>query len=173
MALEPWYKVVTFREDLRKGKRRDAAGFAVHFTAATPGAPTQVYVVSSDGGGPQQRTTGENHGDPNRSPDGNILAFDRTAFLEPESPRSAAIYLLDLRTRKVSTLPGSEGRFFGCRWSPDGRYIFGVTGDGQKQALFDFTIKKKWVDLGDMPLNYPNWSCDGKYLYLKNSAGKN
>ena len=30
MALKPWYKVVTPREDLREGKRLDASEFAVH-----------------------------------------------------------------------------------------------------------------------------------------------
>ncbi len=30
MALKPWYKVVTPREDLREGRPLDAAEFAVH-----------------------------------------------------------------------------------------------------------------------------------------------
>jgi hypothetical protein len=30
MAVNPWYKVVTPREDLREGKPLDAAEFAVH-----------------------------------------------------------------------------------------------------------------------------------------------
>jgi len=145
-------------------------GKRIAFAAATPGAPMQVYVVSSDGGGPQQLTTGENHGDPNWSPDGNTLVFDRVPYLESGDPSSAALYVLDLRTHHVSTLSGSEGRFCCPAWSPDGRYIFAGTGDGQKTAMFDFAAQK-WEDLAHMPMGYASWSRDGRFLYLEDFLG--
>ena len=41
MALKPWYRVVTPREDLREGKPLDASEFAVHLDQVRDGrAPT-------------------------------------------------------------------------------------------------------------------------------------
>ena len=37
MALKPWYRVVTPREDLREGKPLDAAEFAVHLDQVRDG----------------------------------------------------------------------------------------------------------------------------------------
>ena len=37
MALKPWYKVVTPREDLRDGKPLDASEFAVHLDQVRDG----------------------------------------------------------------------------------------------------------------------------------------
>jgi len=146
-------------------------GKRIAFMGAASGKPWQVYVVSSDGGGLQQLTTGENHGDPNWSPDGNTLVFDRLPYLEARGPNSANIYLLDLRTHQVSTLAGSEGQFYSPLWSPDARYITAQTGDSQKQVIFDFG-NKRWADLVDMPMAYASWSRDGKYLYFETFLGK-
>jgi hypothetical protein len=43
MALKPWYKVVTPREDLRDGKPLDAAEFAVHLDQVRDGRAPAVY----------------------------------------------------------------------------------------------------------------------------------
>lgn len=43
MALEPWYKVVTPREDLREGKPLDASEFAVHLDQVRDGRAPRVY----------------------------------------------------------------------------------------------------------------------------------
>lgn len=43
MALKPWYKVVTPREDLREGKPLDAAEFAVHLDQVRDGRATSDY----------------------------------------------------------------------------------------------------------------------------------
>ncbi len=44
MALKPWYKVVTPREDLREGKPLDASEFAVHLDQVRDGlAAPAVY----------------------------------------------------------------------------------------------------------------------------------
>ena len=44
MALKPWYKVVTPREDLREGKPLDAAEFAVHLDQIRAGKAQPDYV---------------------------------------------------------------------------------------------------------------------------------
>lgn len=43
MALKPWYKVVTPREDLREGKPLDASEFAVHLDQVRDGKAPSVY----------------------------------------------------------------------------------------------------------------------------------
>jgi hypothetical protein len=43
MALKPWYKVVTPREDLREGKPLDASEFAVHLDQVRDGRAPDVY----------------------------------------------------------------------------------------------------------------------------------
>src|SRR4030067_3465178 len=45
MALKPWYKVVTPREDLREGKPLDAAEFAVHLDQVREGRAPDDYKV--------------------------------------------------------------------------------------------------------------------------------
>jgi hypothetical protein len=43
MALKPWYKVVTPREDLREGKPLDASEFAIHLDQVRDGRAPAVY----------------------------------------------------------------------------------------------------------------------------------
>src|SRR6202158_5099888 len=43
MALKPWYKVVTPREDLRDGRPLDASEFAVHLDHVRDGRAPAVY----------------------------------------------------------------------------------------------------------------------------------
>ena len=43
MAIKPWYRVVTPREDLREGKPLDAAEFAVHLDKVRDGSAPDVY----------------------------------------------------------------------------------------------------------------------------------
>jgi predicted AAA+ superfamily ATPase len=43
MAMKPWYKIVTPREDLREGKPLDASEFAVHLDHVRDGRAPAVY----------------------------------------------------------------------------------------------------------------------------------
>ena len=139
-------------------------GKQIAFMGQLPGKPWKIYIVSADGGNPQQAMPGErNEGDPTWSPDGNSIAFGRLPFLEPSTTGSAAIHLLDLRTEKVSTVPGSEG-LWSPRWSPDGRYIAADTRDAEYLMLFDFTTQK-WTELAKINSGFPCWSRDSKYIY--------
>ncbi len=74
-------------------------------------------------------------------------------------------YILDLKSRRVSTVPGSHG-YFSPHWSPDGRYISGTIVESQKLMLFD-TSTQKWTKPCDCTVAYPMWSHDGKYLYFE------
>ncbi len=48
MALKPWYKVVTPREDLREGRPLDASEFAVHLEQVRDGQAPPVYQQPAD-----------------------------------------------------------------------------------------------------------------------------
>src|SRR5690349_484966 len=43
MAIKPWYKVITPREDLREGRPLDASEFAVHLDQVRDGKAPPVY----------------------------------------------------------------------------------------------------------------------------------
>ena len=143
-------------------------GKRIAFSAAVPGARGKIYVVAAEGGMPAQLTAEDHYEtDPNWSPDQNSLVFGGVPWLEGSAPGSAAIHLLDLKTRQVSTLPGSEG-LFSPHWSPDGRYVLAKSVDSQKLMLFDFSTHK-WAELVSSPADYPNWSGDGRYIYFINA----
>jgi Tol biopolymer transport system component len=99
------------------------------------------------------------------SPDGKSLVFGTT--VDP----TGSIYILDLSSRHVSTLPGSKG-LFSPHWSPDGRYISGAILASNQLMLFDVSAQK-WTKLSDCSVGYPMWSRDGKYLYFESLAANN
>ena len=81
------------------------------FSAKLPDSVYNIFLISSEGGTPQRILPSEqSQMDVNWSPDGNSLIFASDGVL------NAPISILDLGTKHVSTLPGSNGRF-----SPIGR----------------------------------------------------
>ena len=145
-------------------------GKRIAFVGRSAGKPWKLYTVSAEGGSPQQLMPGEREEhDPDWSLNGDSLIFGRNPFMEAGGASGrVAIHLLDVKTRQVSTLPGSEG-LWAPVWSPDGRYVAATAiGEGsQKLLLFDFTTQK-WVELANIPLNYMSWSRDGRYIYFDN-----
>jgi hypothetical protein len=83
------------------------------------------------------------------------------------APEALAIYVVDLKTKQVSTLPGSDG-LFSPRYSPDGRFLVAIPGKDQtKLMLFDFQTQKwsEWTKAVGQ-IGFISWSKDGKYLYF-------
>src|ERR1700758_1909455 len=78
--------------------------------------------------------------DPSLSPDGKKLVLSGAGG-DPAS----TIRILDLTTRQVSNLAGSQG-LFSPRWSPDGRYLAALAVDTNSLHLFDFQTEK-WTGL--------------------------
>ena len=142
-------------------------GHRIAFMGKKPGRPWKIYVVPADGGEPQQIQQGDRaEADPDWAPDGQSLMFGRPPNYLAESSVPKAIHLLDLRTRKVSTLPGSDG-LFGPRWSPSGRYVAAVTLNAKTLVLFDFTTRT-WTELGRFnTVHNPVWSRDERFLYFE------
>jgi len=95
-------------------------GQQIAFAGFVLGKPWKLFLISKDGGNPQPLTEDEiTEGDPTWSPDGGTLAF---GHVDPDHAEKTFIELYDLKTRKISELPGSQ-QIFGPRWSPDGRHI--------------------------------------------------
>ncbi len=141
-------------------------GKQIAYMVSQPGAPWKILLVSAQGG-PSQELLPEklNQLDPSWSPDGNRLVFGRLAVASGTEPQ--AICMVDMNTRQVSTVPGSEG-LFSPRWSPDGRFLVAVVGaDQTKLMIFDFQTQR-WSDWTKTPAvtGFISWSRDGKYLYF-------
>ncbi len=138
-------------------------GKQLAFFGHLPGELWQIYVISAAGGSPELVYHDKsNLADPNWSPDGASLVFGENAL----SNQGSAIYVLDLKTRNASKLPGSDG-LFSPRWSPDGHYVVATTLDSLKFMLYDFSTRK-WTELVTAKgfVSYPNWSHDGRYLFF-------
>ncbi len=136
-------------------------GKHVAFYNYSVGKPGRIYLVSADGESPQLLLPEDTEPkqDPDWSPGGDKIIFGSV----PADPASA-LRVLELKTQKVSTVPGSKG-LFSPRWSPDGRYIVAMPADSLSLLLFDFQTQK-WSELAKARAAFPNWSRDGQYVYF-------
>jgi len=139
----------------------------VAFMGMNPGQHWRVRVVSADGGDSAPLTaTNDNEGAPTWSPDGSRLAFGGLASPTDATLGPLVIHVFDLKTRRLSTLPGSEG-LWTARWSPDGRHLAAVTQDGHRVMLFDFRTGR-WTRLITLDkITDLNWSRRQEELYIR------
>jgi Tol biopolymer transport system component/DNA-binding winged helix-turn-helix (wHTH) protein len=133
--------------------------------------PWKIRMFSSSGGSPELLVQGGTDGaeaeaDPTWTRDGKSVIFE-----ESDGTGHIAIYRLDLKTGKVSSIPDSDG-LSSPRVSPDGRHICALTNGETKLMLFD-TKTNHWSSLVEgEQVGYNEWSHDGKYVYMReNRAG--
>jgi eukaryotic-like serine/threonine-protein kinase len=137
-------------------------GTQIAFSGAKPGEPYRIYLISAEGGNLEQLSSGKSDLDPTWSKDGNALMFG--VLPASDDPQPAKIMLLDLKTRALTQVAGSEG--ICCpRWSPDGRWVIALSVDNQKLLLLDLSTQK-WRQLVDKmgTIGYMTWSRDSKYV---------
>ena len=140
-------------------------GKQIAFTNIQTGQPTKIFLVSAQGGAPEEMLSErEYQWDANWSPDGRKIIFGRPAFIAETYSKKIALHLLDLDSRQVSTLPGSEN-LFAPRWSPDGQHLAALSSDMKRLLLFDFKTQK-WTDWISESggVFFPVWSPDGTYV---------
>lgn len=133
--------------------------------------PARMYAVPAEGGSPKVLLPDDPHHqqDPNWSPDGTKIIFAGDANDAANAGSAPAICVLDLATRQVSALPGSQG-LFSPRWSPDGKYIVAITSDSTRIVLFDVRIQT-WKELAKGSMGWLNWSKDSQYVYVLDFTG--
>jgi Tol biopolymer transport system component len=143
-------------------------GKQVAFVAESPGTVGKIFLVSSEGGSPEELLPADkdNEDDPQWSPDGSSLLFAKYQQFGGGDPSKYGIHKVDLRTRQVSAFPGSMG-MWAPRLSSDGRILSSFTVDAHQLLLFDFTSGKWSALTTGKTLQYPNLSPDGKYIYFE------
>jgi Tol biopolymer transport system component/DNA-binding winged helix-turn-helix (wHTH) protein len=131
--------------------------------------PWKIRLLSSSGGSPELLVQGgtddaEAEADPTWTSDGKSIIF------EESDTGHIAVYRLDLKTRIVSVVPGSDG-LTSPRVSPDDRYISAFASGQTKLMLFD-TNTNHWSSLVEGEhFSYNEWSHDGEYVYMRENWG--
>jgi Tol biopolymer transport system component len=136
-------------------------GTQIVYMGVENGKAWKILVVPAAGGTPQQLLPeGRNQVDANWSPDGRQIVFG-----DEWSADNPTIRILDLPTRRISPIRGSQG-LFSPRWSPNGRFIAALSADFTTLMLFDLQAQKwsTWLTEPAGAVSYPNWSADSTYL---------
>jgi DNA-binding winged helix-turn-helix (wHTH) protein/Tol biopolymer transport system component len=138
-------------------------GTQIVFHAITDnGAHSKIYLVSPDGGVPTIAVPSDNRQTyASWTSDGSAILFSNSY----DAQTNLDLRRLDLKTKEVSILPGTEGLMFG-QISPDGRNVIAVERASRILFLYDIAThtKRKLAENAD----YPRWSRDGKFVYYDN-----
>jgi serine/threonine protein kinase len=122
----------------------------------------ELYRVSVDSGAPEKLTSqGFTEVLPTWSPDGKSIYFNDYPIAG-----HLRIRILDLETRKVSTMPGSDG-YYAPLWSPDGQYLAGIQNPPKSLAIYSVKTKQwKQLKVFEHDWGFFVWAPDSKSLYL-------
>ncbi|HEX4066282.1 MAG TPA: winged helix-turn-helix domain-containing protein [Acidobacteriaceae bacterium] len=134
-----------------------------------PGKPWKIYTMDADGGHLEEVLDEQrSEADPDWSPDGKMLVFGRLPDLMAEAAQPKAIYTVDLATKAMTKLPGSDG-LFSPRWSADGKYIAALSIDQKKLMLYN-VASKTWRVVAEQNIADPGWSHDNAAIYFHDFA---
>jgi Tol biopolymer transport system component len=143
-------------------------GNQIAYVSMKLGESWKLYLIPAEGGTPEPvvQESGSQI-DANWSADGSKLMYGDYSH----DAAGLSIRMLDFKTHKIATIPGSQG-LFSPRWSPDGRYIAAISPDNTTLMLFDFQTQKwsTWMKESAGSMSYPVWSADSKYLYFDDAV---
>lgn len=123
-----------------------------------------IYQVLADGSDLQPLLqTDSNTADPTWLPDGQTIVLGQAPDLMGKDAAPRTIQMLDLKSHRLTTLPGSRG-LFSPRISPDGRYIVAMSLDQSQLKLYDVATKQ-WRVLSTRSAADPVWSDDSRAIY--------
>jgi Tol biopolymer transport system component len=146
-------------------------GSRIAFQDVQINKPWTISVISAAGGDIPKPILRANSidalGDATWTPDGKSIIFFKA---EAAGAGKSAIYRLNLESRELVQIPGSEG-IFSPRISPDGRYISGLKVGGQTLLIFDQTADNWSVLAEGEAFGFNEWSHDSKYVYARASHG--
>jgi Tol biopolymer transport system component/DNA-binding winged helix-turn-helix (wHTH) protein len=143
-------------------------GTRIVVSGSTPGAATNVFLISASGGQPELLLPNQRSYDADWAPDGKSLVVVHSLAGQPDR---RALFLVDVATRSETMVPGSADHFF-PHWSRDGRYIEAYEDERPGVAIYDFTTHQ-WTELVRGTIGYPQWSHDGRYLYYQKILEEN
>jgi len=147
-------------------------GSKIVFEGKPEGRPPNIYVVNVEGGPWQELLpSGRNHQSPDWSPDGKSIVYATPRFRKEDPPEDSGIFVLNLKTRKVTRLPKSEG-MMDPRFSLDGRYLAALSEDQTKIMLFDMQARD-WKEIAHgKVLNHLDRTSEGDYFYFQEVSDK-
>jgi len=139
-------------------------GTLIAFTGIEPDKPWRIYIVPAAGGAIEPLLV-ENRSqlDPVWSPDGNSIIFGRIESREEK----LHLQLIDLKTRKLSDIPASEGLWL-PEWSPDGKNLVALDRTSKIMSVFDFKTQK-WSELARSTEGFADihFAHDDKTVYFE------
>jgi DNA-binding winged helix-turn-helix (wHTH) protein/Tol biopolymer transport system component len=146
-------------------------GKRILFHLVNPGVRRKLYVIPSEGGKAEMLVPGSSEEEQaDWFPDGNSLLFDRDSPTTGKGTASRDICILNLTTRQVSVLRGSQGLKF-TTLCPRGRYATAVTEDARKLMLYDFRARR-WAELATgHGIIHAFWTRDSQYVYYQDEYG--
>ena len=121
----------------------------------------ELYRISVDGGAAEKLTSeGFMEVLPSWSPDGKSIYFNDYPIAG-----HLRIRIVDLDTRKVSTMTGSDG-YYAPLWSPDGQYLAAIQNPPKSLAIYSVHTKQwKQLKVFQHDWGFFVWAPDSKSLY--------
>jgi DNA-binding winged helix-turn-helix (wHTH) protein/Tol biopolymer transport system component len=142
----------------------------VLFEGINDDGKTTIYQGSSDGEpSSPPLPPGRSRHWPDWSPDGQTMAFSLEEEVGDTPAADAGLYLFDFRLGSITKIPGSNGLTV-PRFSPDGRLLAALSGDGSMMKLLDLKTHR-WSEVArGKVFTFPVWSADS-VLYFEDLLG--